>query len=181
MKSRGVYRIPSCAGALFERGSNPRKLQSFLGARMGRRTGGRASISIRGNWPRVSYSSTFQKAETLIAWARSTRWPPCQQAYCFYFLKSASHPRYMPSPMSAESCSTASSNASTHLIPRAFQSERGSAPDRTNPLQPAISSSRSWMSKPTGAGRNSKSPSIPQADHRCIRQAAPVSYIQESQ
>ena len=29
-----------------------------------------------------------------------------------------------------------------------------------NLLQPAISSTRSWMSKPTGAGRNSKSPSI---------------------
>ena len=40
---------------------------------------------------------------------------------------------------------------------------QGSAPDRTNPLQPAISSTRSWMSKPTGAGRNSKSRSIRQA------------------
>jgi hypothetical protein len=35
-----------------------------------------------------------------------------------------------------------------------------SAPDRTNPVQTAISSTRSWMSKPIGAGRNSKSPSI---------------------
>jgi len=46
------------------------------------------------------------------------------------------------------------------MIPRAFKSERGSAPDHTNTLRPAISSIRSWMSKPTGAGRNSKSPSI---------------------
>ena len=48
-------------------------------------------------------------------------------------------------------------------------------PDRKNPLQPAISLTQSWMSKPTGAGRNSKSPLILQVYHCCIRQAAPVS------
>jgi len=52
---------------------------------------------------------------------------------------------------------------SPHLIPRAFKSERGLVPGHTNPLQPTISSTRSWRSKPTGAGRNSKSPSIRQA------------------
>ena len=68
------------------------------------------------------------------------------------------------------------SSASPHLIPRAFQSERGSAPDHTNPPLPAISSTQSWMSKPTGAGRNSKSPSILQAGLQ-LHTASSVSLI----
>ena len=94
MKWQGVDSISSSPVALFER-ENPRRLQSSLGARMGRRTGGRASTSIRGNWPRVPYAAILRYSQ---------QWP---------FTAHGNHPEQTPRPTRRRSLQTAASlNAS---------------------------------------------------------------------